>query len=109
MASAHVLEMTDAKFDTDVLKSDKPVLVDFWAVWCVPCKAIAPKVESVASRLDGSARFYKLDVDHNPQVAMRYNVRNIPTLLIFKDGKVVDKIIGNTDEKRIQDTLAKYM
>ena len=109
MASAHVQDMTDDKFDAEVLQSDKPVLIDFWAVWCVPCKAIAPKVESVATKLDGQARFFKLDVDHNPKTAMRYNVRNIPTLLVFKGGKVVDQIIGNTDEKRIQDTMAKHV
>lgn len=107
MASASVPAVTDDQFEAEVLKSAQPVLVDFWAVWCQPCRAIAPKVESVSQRLEGRARFFKLDVDHNPRTAMRYNVRSIPTLLVFKNGLVVEQIIGNVDEGRIEAAMVK--
>ena len=86
--------VTDADFEEKVLKSDKPVLVDFWAEWCMPCKMIAPIVEELSREFAGRMEFYKLDVDSNPQTAIKYNVRSIPTLLIFKGGKPVDQIIG---------------
>lgn len=88
------LEITDANFDSEVIKSDKPVLIDFWAVWCGPCKLIAPVVEEVAKEYDGKFKVGKMDIDNNPNVAMKYGIRSIPTLLIFKDGKVVDQIVG---------------
>lgn len=88
------IEITDQNFEVEVLKSDKPVLVDFWAVWCGPCKMIAPIVEQLAAEYEGRLKVGKLDVDNNQQSAIKYGVRSIPTLLIFKDGKVVDTIIG---------------
>ena len=88
------LEITDANFDAEVINSDKPVLIDFWAVWCGPCKLIAPVVEEVAKEYEGKFKVGKMDIDNNPNVAMKYGIRSIPTLLTFKDGKVVDQIVG---------------
>lgn len=88
------IEITDSNFDEIVKNSDKPVLVDFWAQWCGPCLAIGPVIEQIAKEYEGKAVIGKLDVDNNPKVAMAYGVRNIPTLLIFKNGQVVDKQVG---------------
>jgi thioredoxin 1 len=88
------LHVTDATFEAEVLKSDKPVLVDFWAEWCGPCRMIAPVVEEMAGEYEGKAKITKLDVDSNPQVSMMFGIRSIPTLLIFKNGKIVDQIVG---------------
>ena len=88
------LEITDANFDEIVLKSDKPVLVDFWAEWCGPCRMVGPIVEEIGRDYEGKAVVGKLDVDSNPDVAMRYGIRNIPTILFFKNGEVADKQVG---------------
>lgn len=88
------LVLTDANFDELVLKSDKPVLVDFWAEWCGPCRMVGPSVEELAKEYDGKAVIGKMDVDSNPNVSMQFGIRNIPALLYFKGGKVVDKQIG---------------
>jgi len=92
--AANVINVTDANFDQEVLQSDVPVLVDFWAAWCGPCKMIAPTVESLASEYAGQLKVAKLDVDANMGSAMRYNIRGIPTLLLFKGGRVVDMRVG---------------
>ena len=88
------LELTDANFDELVLKSDKPVLVDFWAEWCGPCRMVGPSVEELSKEYEGKAIIGKMDVDSNPNVSMQFGIRNIPALLYFKGGKVVDKQIG---------------
>ena len=87
------LELTDATFD-ETLKSDKPILVDFWAEWCGPCKMIGPVVEELAGDYEGKAIVAKINVDENPQVTARFGVRSIPTLLVFKNGQIVDKQVG---------------
>lgn len=88
------LEITDANFEDLVVKSDKPVMIDFWAVWCGPCRMIAPIVEEMSKEYEGKAVIGKVDVDSNPNVAMKYGIRNIPTVLFVKGGQVVDKQVG---------------
>jgi len=95
------ITFTDDNFEQEVIKSDKPVLIDFWAVWCGPCKIIAPFVEELATEYEGKAKIGKLDVDVNQQASIKYGVRSIPTLLIFKDGKVKDTIIGAVPKAQI--------
>lgn len=88
------IEITDASFDELVIKSDKPVMIDFWAVWCGPCRIIAPIVEEMSGEYDGKAIVGKVDVDSNPNVAMKYGIRNIPTVLFIKNGEIADKQVG---------------
>ncbi len=88
------LELTDANFEETVLKSDKPVLVDFWAEWCGPCRMVGPVVEELHTEYEGKAIVGKVNVDHNPEVSAKYGIRNIPTVLIFKNGEIVDKQVG---------------
>ena len=90
---AKTIEITDANFD-EIIKSDKPILVDFWAEWCGPCKMIGPIVEEIAGEYEGQAVIGKVDVDSNPAVAAKFGIRSIPTLLYFKDGQIVDKQVG---------------
>lgn len=89
------IELTDANFDEVVIKSDKPVLVDFWAEWCGPCRMVAPIVEELSKDFEGKAVVGKVDVDNNPNISMQYGIRNIPTILIFKGGEIVDKQVGS--------------
>ena len=95
MASQDVHEFTDGNFDAEVLGSNIPTLVDFWAVWCGPCRAIAPVVESLAGKYAGKVKIGKLDIDHNQRVAAKYMVKSIPTLLLFKGGQVVEQLVGS--------------
>ena len=91
---AHPINVTDGTFEEEVIKSEVPVLVDFWADWCAPCKIIAPIVEDLASEYDGEVKFAKLDVDSNPNTATTYGIRGIPTLLIFRDGSPIGQVVG---------------
>lgn len=101
------VELTDGNFDTEVIESNTPVLVDFWAVWCGPCKIIAPVIEELADEYDGKVKVGKLDVDNNPDVAMKFGIRSIPTLLVFHNGEVVDSIIGAVPKTYIAEKLNK--
>lgn len=101
----HPLEFTDSNFSQEVESSEIPVLVDFWAVWCGPCRMIAPIVEELATEYQGKVKVGKLDVDNNVQVATKYGIRSIPTLLIFKGGKVVDQIVGAVPKTLITEKL----
>jgi len=101
----NVAELQDANFEEKVLKSSKPVLVDFWAVWCQPCKAIAPLVEELSSEFGDKVDFYKVDTDNNKQYAAQFGVRGIPTLIVFKDGKPMGQLIGMQSKSKIQDLL----
>jgi thioredoxin 1 len=106
MAGDNTLVFTDAAFETEVLKSSEPVLVDFWAEWCGPCRQMAPAIDQIAVEYAGKVKVGKLDVDSNIQTAGRYQIRGIPTLLVFKDGKVVDQkvgAIGKSDLKKLLD------
>ena len=107
---AHPVEVKDDTFDEEVTRASTPVVVDFWADWCAPCKMIAPIVEDLAEEMDGKVKFAKLDVDNNPKVAMQYSVRSIPTLLIFKDGKPVGQVVGAVPKavlkKRVEEAIA---
>jgi thioredoxin 1 len=110
MSGLGVLQVSDATFDQEVLQSEQPVLVDFWAAWCGPCKAIGPIVESVAASYAGKLKVAKVNVDENAATPSRYNIRGIPALLFFKGGKVADQIVGyvpqNVIEEKIQNLLA---
>lgn len=105
MAENKPLTVTDNNFKTEVIGSDQPVLVDFWATWCGPCRMIAPMIEELAGQFEGRAKIAKLDVDQNPQTAMQFGIRSIPTLLFFKDGQVVDQLIGASSKKALAEKL----
>jgi thioredoxin 1 len=103
--SGKVGEVGDQNFETEVLNSSVPVLVDFWAAWCAPCRMLAPAVEAIAEKYEGKAKVVKLNVDENMGTAGKYNIRGIPTLLLFKDGVIKEQIVGNTSK----DTISKMI
>jgi len=109
MAGQNLVEVTDSNFKTEILGSKLPVLVDFWAAWCAPCRAIAPHVEALAKDYDGKIRVGKCDIDSNPSFSAEYDIRSIPTLLVFKEGKVVGQIVGAAPKTKIEDLIKKAL
>ena len=107
--SENIHEFTDQSFDTDVVQADLPVLIDFWAVWCGPCRAIAPTIEEIAGDYAGKVKVGKLNVDQNQNTAMQYGVRSIPTLLIMKSGEVVSQIVGAVPKENITKALDEIL
>ena len=103
------VEITDANFDQEVLQSDKPVLIDFWAEWCGPCRMIGPVVEEMAGEYEGKAKIGKVNVDVNPEVSIKYGIRSIPALLIFKNGEVVDQIVGAVPKTHLNKQLDAHV
>jgi len=109
MAGSHMLELNDQNFEQEVLKSPQPVLVDFWAAWCAPCRMLAPTVESIAEEYADRAKVGKLNVDENILVTSRYGIRSIPTLLLFKAGQVQEQVVGATSKSVISKLLDKHL
>jgi thioredoxin 1 len=101
-----ILEVGDSSFESEVLKSDKPVLVDFWAPWCGPCRAIAPIVEELAENFGDKVKFTKCNVDENPTTPTKYGIKSIPTLIFFKDGEIQDKVIGIVAKSRLEEMIS---
>ena len=109
MASDKVMTFTDSNFDREVLQSDIPVLVDFWATWCAPCKAIAPLIDAVADDYSGKVKVGKVNVDDNPATPGKYGVRGIPTLILFKGGAVLDQVVGAVPKSQLDALIAKAL
>ncbi|HEY9602532.1 MAG TPA: thioredoxin [Oculatellaceae cyanobacterium] len=103
------VQVTDASFKQDVLESEVPVLVDFWAPWCGPCRMVAPVVDEIAQQYEGQVKVVKLNTDENPNVASQYGIRSIPTLMIFKGGQRVDMVVGAVPKTTLANTLEKYL
>ena len=103
------IELSDTNFQQEVLDSDTPVLVDFWAVWCGPCRMVAPVVEEIAQEYNGKLKVGKLNVDNNPEVSMKFGIRSIPTLMVFKGGQVVEQIIGAMPKRNLLDKVTPHI
>jgi thioredoxin 1 len=106
---ANVAEVSDANFESEVLQSQQPVMVDFWADWCGPCRAVSPIVEELATSYEGKLKVLKMDVDQNGHTAALYGIRSIPTLLIFKDGKIADQIVGYVPKDKLDQSLTRIL
>ncbi|MGO9139056.1 MAG: thioredoxin [Syntrophales bacterium] len=104
-----LVQFTDANFDQEVLKSDKPVLVDFWAPWCGPCRAVGPVVEDLAEAYKGRVKVGKINIDDNPKTATNYGVMSIPTLILFNKGDIIDKLIGLSPKERLEGLIKKAL
>ena len=109
MAGDNIVEFTDDNFDAEVLQSSIPVLVDFWATWCAPCKAIAPVLDQLADEFEGKVKIGKVNVDENPAIPGQYGVRGIPTLILFKDGQIVDQLVGAVPKNQLEGLLQKAL
>jgi len=109
MASEAIVVLNDSSFDTEVINSEKPVLVDFWAPWCGPCKALGPVIEEISNDFVDRVKVGKVNVDENPEISMKFGIRSIPTLLVFKNGKVQDQIIGAVPKSEIEKALEKVV
>lgn len=109
MANEHVLAFTDANFDREVLQSEIPVLVDFWATWCAPCKAIAPLIDTIAEENAGKIKVGKVNVDENQSIPGKYGVRGIPTIILFKNGAVLEQIVGAVPKSQLDALVAKAL
>jgi len=109
MASGHTLEFSEQNFEQEVLKSDLPVLVDFWATWCVPCRAMAPALDAIAEAYAGRAKVGKLNVDDNLSLTSQYRIRGVPTLLLFKSGQILEQIAGTASKEAISKMLEKHL
>ncbi len=109
MTTHKPVELTDANFEAEVLNSEQPVLVDFWAAWCGPCRLLAPTVEELANTYDGKAKVGKLDVDANPQTAAKFGISSIPSVLLFKDGQVVENLVGVQSQQRYEQLLDQQL
>ncbi|NLC69861.1 MAG: thioredoxin TrxA [Desulfuromonadaceae bacterium] len=109
MASENVLQLSDGNFESEVLKSSVPVLVDFWASWCGPCKAIAPMIDEIAAEYQGKIKVGKVNVDDNQATPSTYGVRGIPTLILFKDGEIVDQVVGAVPKNQLKNLIDKAL
>jgi thioredoxin 1 len=107
--SENIREVNDNTFETDVLQSERPVLVDFWAAWCAPCRMMNPTVEAVAGEYEGSATVVKLNVDDNPSTSQRYGIKGIPTMILFKGGKEEERVVGATSKEALSRLVGKYV
>ena len=103
------VNVTDENFNTEVLKSDKPIVVDFWAEWCGPCKQIGPILEEISEDKKGKVKFLKLNVDENPEIPQKYNIRGIPTLMLFKEGKLIDTKVGSLPKSALSDWIDSFL